>query len=183
MGKGDILLRINPAKIAKLAGEVPGILELLTAQGVNVPAALNSAVPWAMMGGQLLSKYFGDEDFGEKAAEGLPDTGPLGRGRMQYLRSRRLFKDLDVVRACELATDEQIGTGGKKFTESVNYTLLLMYPNLEGGFNDQQTRKAIDQVLEGDIVKPSTCDKIGDLIYFTLKHPDLLKTGTKQVEP
>lgn len=160
----DLDVIIEKAKM--LAEEAPGLLSTLEAAGW---AGASKITPFAPMVGpltSLLSKLAGGDD--GLTTAGMPNLGPKGKGRLNYLRNARMYKDEDVVKACEKVTMGGFAQS-KSVADTVNYTLRCMFEDVPPNqWNAQQTRRAIDKILNDDGMTEGTCDKLGDMIYYAL---------------
>lgn len=164
------------SKVRTVAEEAPQLISLAEAAGWGGAAKLSALVPLAGPIAGLLTKLAGKSDGLTEA--GMPDTGPRGKGRLSYLRQRRNFDDAAVVRACESITMRGFAQS-KAIADTVNFTLSCMYPDTAAGkWSDEQTRAAIDKILDEDGLSEGVCDKLGDMIFYALSHRP--STGTKE---
>lgn len=167
------------AKGKILAEEAPALLSVAEAAGWTSAAKLSAFLPMATPVSNLLSRLAGSSD--GLTESGMPDTGPRGRGRLSYLRSKNSFDDASVVSACESITMRGFPQS-KPIADTVNYTLSLLYPDtIAGQWNTAQTRRAVDEILERDGLSEGLCDKLGDMIFYALNHKPV-STGKPQGE-
>lgn len=162
----DLDKMIAGAKI--LAEDGPGLINMLGAIWPGAAKASTFApmlTPLAAMADKFASINSADGGF-----RATVDTGPLGRGRLSYLKRKSSYSDEDVVWAVEQATSA--GTPAcNRVVDTINYTLKCMFKDVnDGDWTVQQNRAGIDQVLEMDGMSEGVCDRLGDMIMFCLKN-------------
>jgi hypothetical protein len=177
----DLDVLLGKAKL--LSGELPGLLQAV--QGLGYTGLANGIARYSPLLGPcmgLIDKLAGDSDgMSGSQLEGLPDTGPKGRGRLTYLRKKSQWTNEQVVAACNtvlgLGFSQSLG-----IENTLNYTLACMFPDGKVGneWSDSQCRAAVDQVLEMDGLTEGTCDKFGDWIWYALNHPPPLPEKPKE---
>lgn len=172
----DLDVIIEKAKM--LAEEAPGLLSTLEAAGWTGASKITPFAPMVGPLTNLLSKLAGGDD--GLTISGMPNLGPKGRGRLSYLRNARSYSDENVVSACERVTMGGFSQS-KNVADTVNFTLRCMFPDVAPNqWNSNQTRRAIDKILEDDGMTEGTCDKLGDMINYALTHQVDSKSTTNQ---
>jgi len=152
----------------ELAAQLPSLIEA----GVPIPAALSQWMPMAAPVMGVLDKLAGSSE--GQAWKGFPDAGQLGRGRNAYLRARKRYGDESVCAAYGkvIRTLKKTGPDLAEQIEGIlNYTLDMIAPDVES-HSAQQTRVALDRLLEGDGLPGDCADRLGDYIYYVLTHKE-----------
>lgn len=151
--------------LKKIGPDVPELLEMATASGVEVPGFVSKYAGLAI---HAISKYVGSDDSGLHGPN-LPTERSPGRGRLKYLQHRDDFKDDDVVRAVGLVLSSGL-PGAKSITDTLKFTLGLMHPGTKGEWDNAQQRQAFDRVLDNDVLAENQADRLGFLVWYALEN-------------
>ncbi len=152
----------------EIASQLPALIEA----GVPIPQSLSAWMPMAAPVMGVLDKLAGSSS--GQAWKGFPDAGALGRGRNAYLRAKKRYTDEAVCGAYGkvVRTLKRTGPDTAEQIEGIlNYTLDMLYPETES-HSAQQTRVALDRLLEGDGLPGDSADRLGDYIHYVLTHKD-----------
>lgn len=156
--------------VQEASSEAPGLLEQAAAMGVAVPGSAQKYINIAGIGAQMLRKFSDKMSKGKSGLEfqGMPDTGPLGRGRTVYIRRRASFQDKDVVSALNSVMSLDGIKGIKEIESTLSLTMSVMNPGSEDVKSDSQVRQAVDHILCNEKLDQPIWDKFGDIIFYCL---------------
>lgn len=164
----------------KIIGEeLPGIMPLLETLGIALPGGAAKYVP--LVGHpqvqSLISRLAGgNTGVSGLSKPGMPNLGPLGKGRLSYLLSKNkgnqrddgtVYTDSDVVSAVQYVISDNFPMSPEVYT-SVSFVMRTMFPDAKGVFTDAMQRAAVDRIIEDDGMSRGTCDRLGDMIWFAL---------------
>lgn len=166
----DLLDRIQDA-----SSNAPSLIEQAAALGVNVPVSASKYLGLAGIGAQLFKKVIPRGKGTGLEFDGMPDTGPIGRGRTSYIRNRSKFQDKDVVYALNSVMSVPGIKAAKEIEATLAMTMSIMNPGSEDTKSDSQVRSAVDRILENEKLDSEVWEKFGDLIYFCLTTIDAPK--------
>lgn len=172
-------LDLDLDKGLQIAKRLPGHITKLEALGKTVPPWIGSLAPFVAVGAgfldNVLEDAFEEEDdddfFAAAPGATLPDTGPLGAGRREYLRTRKSFADPVIADAWEKISVLP-GAGIEAVARQVNLVVDLISNSVKGQPEvtaETVVRRAVDYILQGESLPQPTLDKFGDVLMFGLR--------------
>lgn len=176
MGRRQLNFSLDLDKLIGLGRRAPALAS-------KIPERLREYLPMVAGLADMADQFLDETETTGFDDPRLPDTGPLGKGRQAYLRSRDSYTDAHVAQAVRRLMQiepEAIIQIGK----TLDFILAL---TTEGAAiigsvqpTDTELRGALDKLLSSDTgLGVATVDKFGDMVYLDLR-TNKPKLGTKK---